>query len=206
MKPNISAILLAAGESKRMGNLKQLLPFGPSTVIETCIGNLLSSNASEVIVVLGHRADEIRQVIDKFPVNIVLNEEFKQGMSSSIKAGVRTADPESAAFLFALVDQPLIGPGIINHVIDNYTAALSSGKKIVIPRYQDKGGHPSLFDASLRDEIQNIDSGIGLKQVKNDHLDKVLYLDVDNPAVVEDMDFREDYLRQLSRLDGNSGF
>jgi len=196
----VSAILLAAGESRRMGSLKQLLPFGERTVIETCIANLLASTVNEIIVVLGHKAEEIAPTIEKYPVKTTINPEYADGMASSIKAGINVVNNSTTAFLFALVDQPLIDPTIIDSIIDGYQANLRSGKKIVIPQYQGKGGHPTIFDAALRDQIQNIDFKVGLKQVKDQHLNQVLYLAVDDPRVVEDMDYWQDYQRQLSLL------
>ena len=104
----ISAILLAAGESKRMGKLKQLIPFGRSTILEETVNNLLNSKVSEVIVVLGARAGEVTEKIARKPVQTVVNPDYQQGMSTSLIAGLRLIDSKARALMIALGDQPFI--------------------------------------------------------------------------------------------------
>lgn len=196
---NISAILLAAGESSRMGKLKQLLPFGQVTVIEACISNLLSSKVAEVIVVLGHRADEIAPLIKSYNVRVVVNADYLSGMSTSIREGVKAVNEHTTAIMFALVDKPLVSAAIIDSIIDTYNTA-PPGKRIVIPMKSGKGGHPTIFDFSLRDDLLTLDPLFGLRQLKERRADEVLYLPTDDPSVIEDMNYPEDYERQLARL------
>ncbi|HEY4711825.1 MAG TPA: nucleotidyltransferase family protein, partial [Dehalococcoidia bacterium] len=101
----ISAILLAAGESNRMGQPKQLLPFGQSTILERTIDTLLDSAVSETIVVLGYRDEEIRKTIAGKPVKIAINPDYQQGMSVSIIAGLKQIDKRARAVLIAPGDQ-----------------------------------------------------------------------------------------------------
>jgi len=190
----ISAILLAAGESSRMGKLKQLLPFGSKTVIETCLDNLLNSALSEIIVVLGHCHEQIHPKISRLPVTIAINPDYKEGMSSSIKAGLKYVNPQSEAVLIALVDQPLVGPDVINSLIESYQSA---GKKIIIPTYQSRNGHPVIIDLCYRDEMLNLDPAIGLRQVVRAHSDEILRIEISSDCIVQDMDYWEDYLEQL---------
>jgi len=116
----ISAIILAAGESKRMGKLKQLIPFGRSTILEETVNNLLNSKVSEVIVVLGSRADEVTEKIARKPVKTVVNQDYQQGMSTSVIAGLRLIDSKVRAVMFALGDQPLINSQAINRLIEEF--------------------------------------------------------------------------------------
>jgi molybdenum cofactor cytidylyltransferase len=192
----LSAILLAAGESRRMGRLKQLLPWGRRTVIEACLENLLNAHVDEVIVVLGHRHEEIQAHLQHLPVRIVVNENYHQGMTSSIQRGVQAVSPDAQAVLIALVDQPMIVTDIINRLIDAYRVR---GKQIVIPEYEGRGGHPILIDMAYRDEILNVDPDIGLRQVLRNHPDETLRLPVATGAVVQNMNTWDDYLRLSQR-------
>ena len=117
----ISGILLAAGESKRLGKPKLLLKLGKSNVINISLENYLKSGISEIIIVLGHESKKIKNslsVQDK-RIKFVMNLDYKKGMSTSIKCGVLEASKESEAFLIALVDQPLISPKMIDRMIEN---------------------------------------------------------------------------------------
>jgi molybdenum cofactor cytidylyltransferase len=182
-----------------MGQLKQLLPFGSKTVIETCLENLLASKADEVIVVLGHSHREIRAQIERLPVKWVINSDYQQGMSSSVKAGVRAVGRDAQAVLIALADQPLVTSDILDQLIQAYDPA---GKKIIIPEFEGRGGHPILIDLVYRDEILRIDPQIGLRQVVRDHWDETLKLGVETDAVVHDMSTWEDYQRMLKQASG----
>jgi molybdenum cofactor cytidylyltransferase len=188
----ISAILLAAGESRRMGEFKQLLPFGGKTFVECCVDNLLASRVDEVVVVTGHRHQDVRNAIGLLPVRVVHNVEYEFGMSASIKCGVQALPPETRACLIALVDQPQIGPDIINQVIDAY---LSLAPLIVVPNYNGRNGHPIVLDLSLREEIMGIDANEGLRRVVHAHPDRLARIEVASDSVVLDCDLPEDYRR-----------
>ena len=190
----ISAILLAAGESRRMGEFKQLLRLGDKTFVEHCVDNLLASHVDEVIIVTGHRELEARRAIGDRPVRFAHNADYQSGMASSIKRGVQALSESTRACVLALVDQPQIGAGVINLVIETYekTPAI-----IVIPTYGGRNGHPILFDVSLKEEILTINLEQGLRQVVRGHLDQVARVEVSSRAVLEDCDLPEDYERIL---------
>lgn len=201
----ISGIILAAGESKRMGELKQLLPFGNSTIIETVIDNLAKSKLDELLVVLGHEASRITEQIKHKPIRIVYNADYKQGMLSSVKCGLRAA-VESAihsvtpnrqdALLVALVDQPFLTTNLIDQVIIEF---LRRDKGIVLPSYNYRRGHPVIIDLKYKDEILNLEGEeAGLRDIIRVHPEDIFYVEVDTDAVVRDIDYREDYLRELS--------
>src|SRR5215831_12798367 len=118
----VSAILLAAGESRRMGSLKQLLPILDKSFVKCCVDNLLASKASEVIVVLGHQESLIRKELSDSPVKLAYNPDYRLGMTTSVVRGIEAISPASHAALIALVDQPQIGPDILNRIIDAYEA------------------------------------------------------------------------------------
>jgi len=201
----ISGIILAAGESRRMGELKQLLPFGNSTIIETVIDNFSSAKLDELIVVLGHESEKITEQINHKPIRIVYNADYKQGMLSSVKCGLRAAI-ESAnrsitpnqkdAVLVALVDQPFLKTDLIDQVITEF---LRRDKGIVLPSYNYRRGHPVIIDLKYKDDILNLEGEeAGLRDVIRAHPEDIFYVEVDTDAVVRDIDYREDYLRELS--------
>lgn len=188
----ISAILLAAGESRRMGQFKQLLPLGSKSFVEHCVDTLLASRVDEVIIVTGHRESEVRLVLGDRPVRFAHNADFRSGMASSVKCGVRSLSESTSAIVLALVDQPQIGVEVINKVIEVYE---KTSAVIVIPTYARKNGHPILLDMKLREEILAMDPEQGLRQVVQAHLAEVSLVEVSNRAVLEDFDLPEDYER-----------
>lgn len=192
----ISAILLAAGESRRMGEFKQLLRLGDKRFVEHCADNLLASRVDEVIIVTGHREFEVRRAIGDRPVSFAHNAEYQSGMATSIKRGVQALSESTRAFLLALVDQPLIGADVINSVIETYESAPAI---IVMPTYDGKNGHPILLDRVLKDEILAMDPVYGLRQVVRAHSSRVTHVAVSSRAVLEDCDLLEDYKRMLKK-------
>jgi molybdenum cofactor cytidylyltransferase len=191
----IAGILLAAGESKRMeGAFKPLLKWGTRTVIGECIHQLSDSKLDEVFVVLGHRERDIRQSLAGAGVQYAINEEFQKGMLSSVKIGWAQTAPGTEGVLIALVDQPMVTAAIINKLID----AFKEGKKrIVIPTYQGKQGHPIVLSNEFEEELMLMDDATpnGLKALIDAHRDEILEVPVDSPAVIEDIDRPEDYER-----------
>jgi molybdenum cofactor cytidylyltransferase len=192
----ISAILLAAGESRRMGEFKQLLQLGDKSFVEHCVDNLLASRVDEVIVVTGHRESEVRRSIADRPVRFAHNSDYHSGMASSIKCGVQALSEGTRACVLALVDQPQIGADLINRVIEAYEKAPTI---IVIPTYEGRHGHPILLDLSLKEEILTMNPEQGLRQVVRAHSDQIVRVEATNSAVLEDCDLPEDYERILKQ-------
>lgn len=193
----ISAILLAAGVSRRMGQMKQLLPFGNSNVIRAAIKNLQHTEITELIVVLGHQAELIADNIADLPVKIVLNKNYLTGMTSSVQAGLRALSPETKATLLALVDQPHIPIIVIDQLLDTYrqTQAL-----VIKPQFQGQSGHPILIDTKLKDEILALPDDCGLNKVIKAHAAETIKIAVATGSILEDMDTPEDYQRIVDRL------
>ena len=190
----IWAIILAAGESKRMGEPKLLLSFGDKTIIETVVNNTIESKTDKSLVVLGSRAVKIREKIKEFPVKISVNSKFRAGMLSSIQWGFETLPENTLAALIILGDQPSIHSSIINRIIDAYK---QTGKGIVIPVYRKKRGHPILIDIKYRDEVRQLDHGTGLCALVHNHTEDILEVEVDSPGILKDIDTVEDYNEQI---------
>ena len=191
MPPKISGIILAAGLSTRMGELKQLLLFGQSTIIETVIDNLLGSKLDEVIVVLGHEAEKIRAQIQHKPVQIITNPDYREGMLTSAQCGVRALPQHVDAFALTLVDLPLITSDLINRVVEAYH---QTEKGIVIPSYNYRRGHPVIFHRRYADEILALrDESGGVRSLYKRYAGDIHYVTVDTDRILMDVDNREDY-------------
>lgn len=187
---DVVAILLAAGHSRRMGAFKPLLPFGPTTVIRSCLNNLHAAGVAEIIVVTGHRAAEVQTSVSALPhVTLALNPDPESEMSASIAAGVNLVPANAKALLIALGDQPAIPGEVTQGVID----AWRDGAKLVIPQFNDKGGHPVLVDLSFRKQLLNLDPRRGLQGFFADHRSLVRRLNVNCSYIARDLDTWDDY-------------
>jgi molybdenum cofactor cytidylyltransferase len=197
--PFISGILLAAGLSSRMGEPKQLLPFGESTIVETVVDSMLGAKFDEVIVVVGHCAAEIRAQLGTRPVKIVFNPDYREGMLPSAQAGIRSLQGNDA-FALMLVDQPFITSELIDRVVDAY---IQTDKGIALPSYNYKRGHPVIFNQRYADEILALgtESG-GVRTLFKKYGDDIYYVTVDTDRVLRDIDYREDYERALRENHG----
>ena len=179
-----------------MGLFKQLLKLGEKTFIQHCVENLLASRVDEIIVVTGYREAEVRSAIARNAVRFAHNTDYRAGMASSIKCGVRVVADNSTACLISLVDQPQIGPNVIDQLIDVYEDARP---RIVIPTFSGKAGHPIILDLSLKQEILEIDQSVGLRQIVSAHSSEVAHVAVSSRGVLEDCDLPEDYERLKKR-------
>jgi molybdenum cofactor cytidylyltransferase len=194
----LAGVVLAAGESRRMGRPKQLLPFGERTILERVVDTLLTAGVGEVVVVLGHLADRVRPVLGARPVRAVVNESYRQGMLSSVKCGVRAIGAGYDAVLFALGDQPHIESAVVREVIRAYRAG-SAG--MVIPRYGAKKGHPIVINLQIyREAILNLPDDGGLNALMQEHADDVCLIDVATEDIIRDIDVPDDYTRELARF------
>ncbi len=186
----VSAILLAAGQSKRMGQPKQLMPFGKSTIFGQTVDNLLGSTVNEIIVVLGYRAQEMSKILATRPVKIALNPDYKQGMSTSVVAGLKLVNSQAQVVLLALADQPLIDTQTINKLIEEYR---KNDMGIIVPTYQGRRGHPIIFSIKYKDKLMNLKGDVGGKQIVEEHPQDVLEVPVDSEAIIIDINTLSDY-------------
>lgn len=190
----VSAILLAAGESKRLGIPKLLLPFSQSTILEQTIDNLLNSSVDEVIVVLGYRAEETMRKIANRPVKIAINPIYYQGMSTSIVKGLSLVDNRAQSIMVTLADQPLIDSQTINRLIEE---SLGHDKGIVIPTYQAERGHPVIFASKYKEELLRLTGDIGGRQTIKGHPNDTLEVIADSKAITMDINTISDYYTHL---------
>ena len=201
MSTMIVGIILSAGESKRMGTPKQLLPWGKTIILQQVIDNAAASHLEQILLVLGSHAGEIAGKITISPkIEIVVNHDFKEGMSSSVKCGIKNAPAGADAFMLLLGDQPFISPAIINRLLDEYQ---TSKHGIVIPVYNGKHGHPVIFAAKYKQELLAI-ADQGAKAVVNNHLQDILEVPLDAPEILTDIDTPQDYQKAKALAEGDS--
>lgn len=201
MSTMIVGIILSAGESKRMGTPKQLLPWGKTIILQQVIDNAAASHLEQILLVLGSHAGEIAGKITISPkIEIVINHDFKEGMSSSVKCGIKNAPAGADAFMLLLGDQPFISPAIINRLLDEYQ---TSKHGIVIPVYNGKHGHPVIFAAKYKQELLAI-ADQGAKAVVNNHLQDILEVPLDAPEILTDIDTPQDYQKAKAQAEGDS--
>jgi molybdenum cofactor cytidylyltransferase len=172
-----------------MGAFKPLLSFGKQTVIESCIDYLRKGGVETIVVVLGHRAEEVRARLGYLPVKFALNPDPESEMSASIAAALGEVPAAAKTTLIALADHPAVPPSVVSSVIETW----KSGAPLVIPTWQNRGGHPVLVDLRFRQELQNLDPNRGLKALFAAHPDQVTRLAVESPYIARDMDTWDDY-------------
>jgi len=186
----VSAILLAAGEAKRMGKPKLLMPFGDDTVLERTLDNLLGSEVDEVIVVLGARAEKMKKLVASKGVKIVFNLDYHQGMSTSIIAGLKQVDSRTQWVMVTLADQPMIGKETYNPLIEE---SLRADKGIIVPKYKDRGGNPIIFSIKHKEELLQLVGDIGGRELLKKYQDDILEVAVDSESVTMDINTLDDY-------------
>ena len=175
-----------------MGRPKPLLPWRGTTLVEHQIGALFEGGVSEVVVVVGHEADAVAAQVDGTGARCVVNPDYLQGKTTSIKAGLSAVSADADAILLLAVDQPRTA-SIIAEVV---TAHIRGGALITSPRYDGHGGHPLIFSAALREELARIsEEKQGIREVFQAHRDDVqeyalddamIRLDLNTPGAYED--------------------
>jgi len=186
----IVAIVLAAGESKRMGSPKMLLDFGGKTMIERVIDNVICPEIENVLVVLGAYSDEIKKRLEKQPVMFCYNDNYKEGMLTSVQCGIRSLPPYTEAVLVFQGDQPFIKNEIIVELVKAYRF---SGKGIIMPVHDGKRGHPLLIDKKYFGIVDTLNSSDGLRSLSGLYPEDVLTVATEEPGILRDFDTIEEY-------------
>ncbi len=184
---DVAAIILAAGRSQRMGVFKPLLPFGSTTVIGSCINNLRNAGVETIIVVVGHRADEVRDALHDSNVSSVANPDLSGQMTSSIACAVNELPKDTQAVLITPADLPAVPSNVIEQLITEWR----NGHRLVKPTWQGRGGHPVMIDIGYRDELTRLDPDLGLKAFFERHV--VRRMSVDSSYIARDIDTWDDY-------------
>src|SRR4029453_3232132 len=191
----ISAIVLAAGKSERMGRPKALLPLRGKTFLENILAAISSSPVEETCVVVGHHRDEIeRHVVP--PARIIFNPDYEQGMITSLQAGISSLPSRTSGALLFLVDHPLV---------DSETIALLVGKvggaRMFLPTFEGRRGHPVLFGSAILQEILGLSAVQGANIVVHKDPDRIVEVSVNSPGILVDVDTPEDFLKLQSEYE-----
>ena len=191
MQRRISAILTAAGESTRMGRPKPLLEWRDVPLVRFQIDGLLDAGAHEVVVVLGHESNLVARHVSGDGVRSVVNADYKHGKTTSVLRGILSADPEATDLLLLAVDQPRPA-WVVKRVIESH---VERDALITSPRYEGRGGHPLVFSAMLRGELESVtDEGQGVREVFDAHRGEVNGVRFDDPIVRLDLNTPEEYV------------
>ena len=198
MKKGISAIILAAGYGSRMGCIKPTLPLGKGTVIAQVAGSLRAGGIADITVVLGYRSNDIIPELDKHALAWVVNEQYRQGMFSSIQRGLETLGEHIPAYLILPVDIPLVRPSTFSELT---TAHDAHPRQIIYPVFQGKRGHPPLIPACFTSAILNYDGPGGLRRCLASLNSNSRELPVADEGVLIDMDTPGDYAAIQARYE-----
>ena len=192
----LAAVILAAGESRRMGQPKALLPYRGRAFLDHLIGVTRHPRIGLTRVVLGAGAEEIREKLKLDPAGVVVNPHWEKGQLSSIKAALRSLPPGTTeGILLCLVDQPLISTALVDRLIKQFD---SSAKPIVIPTYNGKRGHPVLFRSALYDELLAAPLDLGARAVVWTHAADVLEVPTDEEGVILNLNDPETLKRAMA--------
>lgn len=194
----ISAIILAAGQSKRMGQPKMLMPWGKSTVIGHVISTFLNAGIEDVTVVTGGAREQVEKAISQYPVRKIHNTNYATGeMLSSIQCALRVMPPQTQAALIGLGDQPQVQEKSLRLICEEYQGQKS---KLIVPSFQRRRGHPWLVARPLWREILALQAPESPRDFLTKHSAEIHYVNVDTPSILADLDTPEDY--QQSRPKG----
>ncbi|HIF62051.1 MAG TPA: nucleotidyltransferase family protein [Candidatus Pelagibacter sp.] len=186
----ISAILLAAGQSKRMvGENKLTKKIRGIPLIKHSVKNILASSVDELIVVLGYQKEIIEKLIDKnVKIKFVFNNNFESGMASSIKIGLNNLSEKTEAFFICLGDMPMINQDVYNQLIRS-----RNNKEIIVPTYKGQQGNPILFSKSMKSIIISIEGDIGAKKILEQNKDKILKVKIDDINITKDFNTKDNF-------------
>jgi CTP:molybdopterin cytidylyltransferase MocA len=198
--PRIAAVVLAAGLSRRMGTPKALLPLGGKPLLVRVIETIVSAGGIErVVIVTGHAADQISEILRPFPVHPVHNAAYASGgMLSSVQTGVAAVSRNCDAFFIVLGDQPLVRPQTLTAMCDAWN---ETRPRVLLPTHQGKHGHPILLSAEGTGEILSLSREHDtLKNYTSKFSERKLELEIDDPAVLSDIDTPAEYRAAVERI------
>ncbi len=199
---SVAGIVLAAGESTRMGRPKQLLPAGGGTLLERILDEALRSDLDEVVLVLGHQSEEIRavlgQVLQHQKLKLIENRQYKQGISSSIIVGLSAVEMSHNHVMILLADMPFVDTNLINLLIRRY---LNSGLPLGAIKIKSNRSHPVIICSELYHELHKIRGDVGARGLFDKYVDRVCLVEPEGLYDNRDIDRPEDYIRYKKCLD-----
>jgi molybdenum cofactor cytidylyltransferase len=203
VRSRVAAVILAAGAASRYGALKQLLPWGEGTLLSHVVDTALASCAQSVVVVLGNQARACRQALGDRQelVEIVVNDRWAQGQSTSVQAGLSVLAPNISAALFPLADAPLLTTATMDAIIARYWRTFAP---VVWPEYEGKRGNPVLFDRALFSQLNDLSEDTGGRSVLRSFVGQVERVSVADAGILKDIDTPQDYDAYRQATSGSS--
>jgi molybdenum cofactor cytidylyltransferase len=187
----IAAIILAAGESKRMGQPKMLLPWGKVTIIENVVSVFMNARIEDIVVVTGGAQERLEETIKQYPVRTIHNSDYATGeMLSSLQCGLRHLSSHVQAALIGLGDQPQVEERSVRLICDAYWERKSP---LIVPSFQMRRGHPWLVARLLWNELLEMKSPASPRDFLNKHGDEIHYVEVNTSSILADLDTPLDY-------------
>ena len=191
----ISALILAAGQSKRMGQPKMLLPWGGTTVLGQVIEIIQRAGLEDILVVTGGAREQVERIVASCGLRVTHNDKFENSeMLSSLQTGLRALreNPSAEAALIVLGDQPQVREGSVRAVANRFG---ETGSSLVVPSYRMRRGHPWLAARPLWEEILQLKPPLSPRDFLNRHASEIDYVEADNPSILSDLDTYADYLK-----------
>lgn len=190
---NISAIILAAGQSKRMGQSKMILPWENTTVLGKVLETIKQAGLGDILVVTGGERAQVETIVAEYKVRTVRNENFEsEEMIASIQLGLGEQNAESAAVLICLGDQPQVEESNVRSICEAFQ---KNNSIIVVPSYQNRRGHPWLIGKELWNEVLGMRPPQSMRDFLHKYNNDILYVETKTPSILQDLDTPEDYLK-----------
>jgi CTP:molybdopterin cytidylyltransferase MocA len=186
----INAVVLAAGESKRMGKPKPLLRFGDRTFLGQIIAVLKLSDVDRTTIVLGAEAEAIRKSVDLSGTEVVINKNYQKGQLSSLIAAIETTPPKTQAILLCLADMPFITVEVVNEIVAKFKETSAA---ILVPVFDGQRGHPTLFARAVFGELLNAPPEQGARYVLYSNEQRILELQTSDSGILIRIDTPDDY-------------
>jgi molybdenum cofactor cytidylyltransferase len=180
----VAAVLLAAGESRRMGQPKQLLPWQGQTLVRHMAQMALAADVAHLLVVVGCEADAVTAALGGLPVAMVYNDDYRSGQASSLRVGINSLGTSYNAALVVLVDQPLLRPALLDSLIATWRTTRAP---LVVPRHKGQRGNPVLIGRELWPELTDLSGDTGARALFTRHAGRIAWVEAD-ASVVVDMD------------------
>lgn len=188
----ITAIVLAAGESKRMGEPKMLMPWGKSTVLQTVISTLQLSGMDDILVVTGGARQQVESLVGR-TVQTIFNKDYaSKEMLLSIQVGLQAKMREASAALICLGDQPQVQERSVRGIIEAWNQNRS---RIIVPSFEKRRGHPWLIAREYWDDILRMDTNKSMRDFFAQHKSDIFYVNVDTSSILQDLDTPDDYIK-----------
>jgi molybdenum cofactor cytidylyltransferase len=194
----LSSVVLAAGEARRISPyLKPLLLLQGITFLEGIVHTMIRAGADEFLVVVGHKHERITAAVQLPEARFLVNDAWRNGQLSSLRTAVRALSPESEGMLFTPVDHPLVSLSTYRMLIERWMVDRDS---LVIPRYKGRKGHPAIFPARLYGALLHDELQGGARDLIYGEMESVMFVPVQDPGVINDIDTPEDYRRLIGEL------